>query len=755
MQQYTSVDWRSIANSLISLSIRFSKWVQTPCLIDHFGHESAKENKKEKCDSMNFGGLTRSKRDLPPMHYTLKIESFSLLLKTEVVKYESEVFEAEGYTWRLCLYPNGNTKGKGKGFVSLYLQIENTSKLAHRWKVTTEFKLFVFDQINDKYLTVRESDASVKSFHEEKTEWGFDKLLSLETFNDASNGYLFNDCCVFGAEIFVIKPTGKGELLSMVKKPANGSLKWKIEDFSKLDKSSYLSKAFTSGGRSWRIKVYPKGYDDGKGNSLSVYLELVDGGKLPRKKTVWAEYKLRVLDQRHGKHVEEKKSDGSVKRFHEMNTEWGFDQLLSLEKFNDASKGYPVNDGCVFGAEIFVIKPTGKGELLSMVKKPANGSLTWKIEDFSKLDKSSYLSKAFASGGRSWFSKWVGLGSVGACLFIWYNKVQTLCLIDHCGHESAKENKKEKCDSMNSGGLTRSKRDLPPMHYTLKIESFSLLRKTKVEKYESDVFKAGGYTWRLCLYPNGNTKGIGKGFVSLYLQIENTSKLGHRWEVTTEFKLFVRDHINDKYLTVRESDASVKRFNELKTEWGFDQLLSLETFNDASNGYLFNDGCVFGAEIFVIKPTGKGELLSMVKKPANGSLTWKIEDFSKLDKSSYLSKAFTARGRSWRIQVYPKGYGDGKGNSLSVYLELVDGGKLPPKKTVWAEYKLRVLDQRHDKHVEKTKSRWFTSSEHTRGFPKFMSLGDLSEVAKGYVRNDTLIVEAEILTLSVSKLFSY
>ena len=95
-----------------------------------------------------------------------------------------------------------------------------------------------------------ESDASVKSFHEKKTERGFDQLLSLQTFNDASNGYLFNDCCVFGAEIFVIKPTGKGELLSMVKKPANGSLTWKIRAFSKLDRMSY-SKAFTAGGRSW------------------------------------------------------------------------------------------------------------------------------------------------------------------------------------------------------------------------------------------------------------------------------------------------------------------------------------------------------------------------------------------------------------------------------------------------------------------------------------------------------------------------
>eukprot|EP00258_Populus_trichocarpa_P024711 XP_024440730.1 uncharacterized protein LOC18105139 isoform X2 [Populus trichocarpa] len=245
---------------------------------------------------------------------------------------------------------------------------------------------------------------------------------------------------------------------------------------------------------------------------------------------------------------------------------------------------------------------------------------------------------------------------------------------------SAMENKKENCVSMSSGGLKRSERDLPPMHYSLKIESFSLLLKTKVEKYESDVFEAGGHKWRLCLYPNGNTKGIGKGFVSLYLQIENTSNLRHRWEVTTEFKLFVRDHINDKYLTVRESDASVKRFHEKKTERGFDQLLSLQTFNDASNGYLFNDCCVFGAEIFVIKPTGKGELLSMVKKPANGSLTWKIRAFSKLDRMSY-SKAFTAGGRSWRIDVSPEGYGDGKGNSLSVFLELVGGGKLPPKQT--------------------------------------------------------------------------
>jgi hypothetical protein len=38
--------------------------------------------------SLSFPGVTRSKRDIPPMHYSLKIEPFSLLLKTKVEKYD-------------------------------------------------------------------------------------------------------------------------------------------------------------------------------------------------------------------------------------------------------------------------------------------------------------------------------------------------------------------------------------------------------------------------------------------------------------------------------------------------------------------------------------------------------------------------------------------------------------------------------------------------------------------------------------------
>ncbi|KAJ6320619.1 hypothetical protein OIU78_015913 [Salix suchowensis] len=303
-------------------------------------------------------------------------------------------------------------------------------------------------------------------------------------------------------------------------------------------------------------------------------------------------------------------------------------------------------------------------------------------------------------------------------------------------------------NNKNEHGITVTRRDLPPAHFTLKIESFSLLRNTGVVNYESDVFEAGGYKWRLCLNPNG------KRFVSLYLKLENTSNFRSGWEVNADFKLFVYDHINNKYLAFQDKNYPVKRFHEMRTKWGYEQFPPLQTFRDSSKGYLVNDSCVFGAEVFVIRPTGKREILSMVQKPANGSSTLKFEHFSKLDKNSPSSKVLTAGGRSWQIYVYPGGYGEGKGNSLTVYLGLVGRDRLPPKKAIWAECKLRVLNQRRGRgnHVENTVRHWFTSSSPPFGFHSFMLLGHLQS-SMGYLLNDTLIVEAEFLTLSVSKSF--
>lgn len=86
-----------------------------------------------------------------------------------------------------------------------------------------------------------------------RTEWGFDELVLLNTLNDASNGYLFEDCCVFGAEVFVIKHSGKGECISMMKDPLKGTYTWKIDKFSEIVNENVLFEEFVVGGHKWYL----------------------------------------------------------------------------------------------------------------------------------------------------------------------------------------------------------------------------------------------------------------------------------------------------------------------------------------------------------------------------------------------------------------------------------------------------------------------------------------------------------------------
>lgn len=56
---------------------------------------------------------------------------------------------------RLCLYPNGNVKSNGKGYISLYLAIADIKKLPPGWEINVNFKLFVFNHKHEQYLTVQ------------------------------------------------------------------------------------------------------------------------------------------------------------------------------------------------------------------------------------------------------------------------------------------------------------------------------------------------------------------------------------------------------------------------------------------------------------------------------------------------------------------------------------------------------------------------------------------------------------------------
>ncbi|KAM7273129.1 hypothetical protein ACFE04_027793 [Oxalis oulophora] len=294
-----------------------------------------------------------------------------------------------------------------------------------------------------------------------------------------------------------------------------------------------------------------------------------------------------------------------------------------------------------------------------------------------------------------------------------------------------------------TAGIIRNIRDIPPIHYTFQIESFSSLLNSKVKTFESGPFEVGGYKWKLSLYPFGNENG--NGYVSLYLSMVETNSLPINWEINVEFRFFVFDQIRDKFLTVQYGDG-VRRFHKMKTKWGMDQLISLDVFNESSNGYLFDDRCIFGVEIFIIKGNSKGEIYSMQELTPASTYKLRVENFSWWKR--YLeSEIFTIGSYNWKLMVYPMGDGRSKG-SLSLFLKPEN---FPFKSKVYAEYNLRMIDQKNGKHHEKSGQSLFDNINSGWGFTNFCSLSDIKNESNGYLVNNTLLFEVEFIFISIVK----
>ncbi|KAL8064702.1 hypothetical protein ABFX02_01G108300 [Erythranthe guttata] len=296
------------------------------------------------------------------------------------------------------------------------------------------------------------------------------------------------------------------------------------------------------------------------------------------------------------------------------------------------------------------------------------------------------------------------------------------------------------------GAVSRSISDAPPAHCVIKIQLFSQLAKNNIESYSSSDFEAGGYKWKLVVHPNGyKNKGI-TDHISLYLVLAESNSLNPGWEIRASFRLFLLDQNKDSYITLQDTTENGRRFHGMKLEWGFNKFIPLAAFIDPSNGYLVNDTCVFGAEVYVCreKLSGKGECLSMIKDPITYKSTWRIDNFSDITQESADSKPFSSADKKWKIQLYPKGTGSGNESHVSLYLTLDEAEKLPPTAKIYAEFTLRILDQLNRNHASGTSKHWFSALNPTSGWARFSSQGYLKSSAAGLLVKNICVIEAEV-----------
>ncbi|KAH0919819.1 hypothetical protein HID58_027479 [Brassica napus] len=233
--------------------------------------------------------------------------------------------------------------------------------------------------------------------------------------------------------------------------------------------------------------------------------------------------------------------------------------------------------------------------------------------------------------------------------------------------------------------IVKNWREHPPSSYSLKVHNFSQLEKSTTvsdDKYQSRPFSSGGYNWRLIVYPKGNEKDDGSGFISMYVEID--SKI--TTEVFAELRFFVYNKKENKYFTIQ--DLEVRRFNALKTVWGLQQFLPLDTFNDLKNGYIFEGGhCEFGVDVIVASPLTNWEILSFDEKLSKPNDTLKEDE------------------------------------------------------KIFVQANLRVLDPLGSNHIQLQMNVWFEVQNASWGWNKFMSL---AELRKTYLDNKEHAVNVEI-----------
>ncbi|CAN7040357.1 hypothetical protein BRARA_B01873 [Brassica rapa] len=296
--------------------------------------------------------------------------------------------------------------------------------------------------------------------------------------------------------------------------------------------------------------------------------------------------------------------------------------------------------------------------------------------------------------------------------------------------------------------IVKKWREHPPSSYSLKVDNFKQLEKSTTssdDKYQSRLFSSGGYNWKLIVYPQGNKKDNGEGFISMYVEIDSESLTSTpQCDVFAELIFFVYNKKENKYFTIQ--DVEVKRFNALKKIWGLQQVLPSDAFNKLENGYIFEgDQCEFGVEVIVPSPLTKWEILSFNEKLQDPKFSWTVEKFSLLKEDEYMSNTFSMGAWKW---LYPKGDSRADGKWLSLYLRLADSDKPKADEKIFVQANFRVLDPLGSNHFER-KNRWYNYMNLGWGWNKLLSL---AELRKSYLdKEDALNVEIEFEVVSATK----
>ncbi|CAN6329713.1 unnamed protein product [Urochloa humidicola] len=122
-----------------------------------------------------------------------------------------------------------------------------------------------------------------------------------------------------------------------------------------------------------------------------------------------------------------------------------------------------------------------------------------------------------------------------------------------------------------------------------------------------------------------------------------------------------------------------------------------------------------------------------------GKFTWRIDNFSQINKRELRSNSFDVGGYKWYILIYPQGCD--VCNHLSLFLCVANHDKLLPGWSHFAQFTIAVINRDPKKSKYSDTLHRFWKKEHDWGWKKFMELSKLND---GFVVEDVLTIKAQV-----------
>ncbi|PIA48254.1 hypothetical protein AQUCO_01400677v1 [Aquilegia coerulea] len=314
----------------------------------------------------------------------------------------------------------------------------------------------------------------------------------------------------------------------------------------------------------------------------------------------------------------------------------------------------------------------------------------------------------------------------------------------------------------------------PKLNLTFKMESYSLLYHSSEHLFPSMRFYSGGCSWRFYIC----TKGTPTDTLSFSLTLEGTEfhdPFPNGYKIDAKFNVYLFNHLKNNFVKISGNQGSAVSFERQNPRTWAHPSLPHAYLTDPANGYMFRDTCMFGIEVLRCSNTCLHDSLLTLNGEATGSYTFQLEPFSEkiLERQIIrigMAPRFEVGNYNCRIMYSLESRNGtlGDGPFKEVNLPLAEKNSTPQflslhimfrpsqledvedkwSKRLEAKVLMRVKDQSpREEHVQREGCQWL--GHHSLGWPRFMKLSDITNPDKGYLVNDSLIIEAEVSVLSL------